>query len=54
MSTHNIYFCGDIDQNSLISLCSRATLQPLYNTVHYNTVLDMTQKCIMYIMYKNV
>ena len=31
------------------------TLQPLYNTVHYNTVLDITrfkdgsQKCIDYI-----
>ena len=32
-----------------------STLQPLYNTVHYNTVLDITwfkdgsQKCIDYI-----
>ena len=42
MSTHNICFHVD-------------TLQPLYNTVHYNMVLDITQfkdgsqKCIEYI-----
>ena len=36
-----------------------STLQPLYNTVHYNTVLDITrfedgsQKCIDYIENKN-
>ena len=40
----------------LDKFCGEAhTLQPLYNTVHYNTVLDITrfkdrsQKCIDYI-----
>ena len=32
MSTYNIYF---LSRNKKI-----ITLQPLYNTVHYNTVLD--------------
>ena len=46
MSTHNKCFLWRNKKN---------TLQPLYNTVHYNTVLDITgfkdgsQKCINYI-----
>ena len=45
MSTHNIYFQEEM----------KTTPQALYNTVHYNTVLDITrfkdgsQKCIDYI-----
>ena len=46
ISTHNICFCEEIRQN---------TLHPIYNTVRYDTVLDITrfkdgsQKCIDYI-----
>ena len=49
MSTHNIINASIEKQEKIL------TLQPLYNTVRYNTVLDITrfkdgsQKCIDYI-----
>ena len=50
MSIHNMYFGGRNKKN-----ITEITLQPLYNTVPYNTILDITQfkdgfqKCIDYI-----
>ena len=58
MSTHNICFIGEIKEKypriNIKCSCrsSPSTLQPLYNKVRYNTVLDITlfkdgsQKCI--------
>ena len=49
MSTHNVCFIGEIKEKypRIINKCScrssPSTLQPLYNTVHYNTVLDITR-----------
>ena len=46
------FFYGDIASSHFNN---DYTLQPLYNTIHYNTVLDITrfkdgsQKCIDYI-----
>ena len=54
MSTHNICFSGEIG-NHLELRVKFTILQPLYNMLCYNTVLDITQfrdgsqKCIDYI-----